>query len=136
MTNKRKNWKRTWRLFGIYFTLSSCRVKMRQSDRSRKLAENERNMKGQMYDKQHGACIMCGEQFDIHQMELHHILPWCKFPTLRGARKNHMLLCHNCHKEIHCNPYLNIRLQEESAKQMGIDLTKVYDTSSNTIFRL
>ena len=64
---QRKNWKRSWRLLGIYFTLSSCRVKMRHEthERSPKLAQNERNMKEQMYKKQQGVCPMCGKHFDM-----------------------------------------------------------------------
>jgi hypothetical protein len=126
---QRKNWKHTWRLLGMYFTLSSCRVKMRYEthDRSHKLAQNERNMKGKMYEKQQGVCPMCGKHFTMQWMELHHVLPWRKFPELRAMMKNHMLLCHDCHKEIHCNPYLDIRLQEEKAKELGIDLKERYD---------
>ena len=125
---QRKNWKHTWRMLGLYFTLSSCRVKMRYEthNRSSKLAQNERIMKGLMYEKQHGVCPMCGKKFAIGWMELHHVLPWRKFPELRAVMKNHILLCHDCHKEIHFNPYLDIRLQEAKAKELGIDLKNVY----------
>ena len=113
----------------MYFTLSSCRVKMRYEthERSRKLANNQRDMKVKMYKKLQGVCPICGKHFDPQWMELHHVLPWHRFPELRGMKKNHMLLCHDCHKEIHCNPYLNIRLQEEKAKELGINLKKYYD---------
>ena len=126
---QRKNWKKSWRLLGIYFTLSSCRVKMRQMthERSHKLAQNERNMKEQMYKKQQGVCPMCGKHFDMSFFELHHVLPWRKFPELRGMKKNHMMLCHDCHKEVHCNPYIDIRLQEEKAKELGINLKEYYN---------
>ena len=126
---QRKNWKHTWRLLGMYFTLSSCRVKMRYEthERNPKLARNQRDMKGQMYEKQNGVCPMCGKHFTMSWMELHHVLPWRKFPELRAMKKNHMLLCHDCHKEIHCNPYLDIKLQEEKAKELGIDLKRVYN---------
>jgi len=125
---ERKNWKRSFRFFGIYFTLSSCRVKMRldHHNRSEKLAKDSRDMKGQMYAKQQGVCPMCGKQFPIQWMELHHVLPWARFPELRVKRKNQLLLCHDCHKEIHMNPYLNIRLMEEKAQEFGIDLNERY----------
>ena len=126
---QRKNWKRSWRLLGMYFTLSSCRVKMRldKHKRNGNLARNEREMKKQRYEKQHGVCPMCGKHFDLQWMEFHHVLPWCKFPELRAIKKNHMLLCHDCHKEIHCNPYIDIRLQEAKAEELGIDLKERYD---------
>ena len=66
------------------------------------------------------------KQFDISFMELHHVLPWSRFPELRAKKSNQLLLCHDCHKEIHCNPYLNIRLMEDKAKEFGIDLKERY----------
>ena len=126
---ERKNWKKSWRILGVYFTLSSCRVKMRLSNhqRSLKLAQDSRDIKAQLYKKQDGCCPHCGKQFDMNYMELHHILPWARFPELRQKKRNQLLLCHDCHKEIHCNPYLNIRLMEEKAKEFGIDLNERYD---------
>ena len=123
-----KNWKKSWRLMGVYFTLSSCRVKMRLTNRERseKLAQDSRQIKGKLYKKQGGCCPHCGKQFDISFMELHHVLPWSRFPELRAKKRNQLLLCHDCHKEIHCNPYLNIRLMEEKAKEFGIDLKERY----------
>ena len=62
---RRKNWKHTWRLLGMYFTLSSCRVKMRYEthERSGKLARNQRDMKGQMYEKQQGGVSHVRQSF-------------------------------------------------------------------------
>ena len=131
---ERKNWKHSWRLFGIYFTMSSCRVKMRTSDhnRSGRQAQDSRDIKGKMYENQYGICPHCGKHFEMSYMELHHVLPWSRFPELRAKRKNQLLLCHDCHKEIHCNPYLNIRLMEEKAKEFGIDLKERYDYDNGT----
>ena len=128
---ERKNWKKSWRWFGIYFTLSSCRVKLRTSchdvNNHSRLAMNSRDIKGKMYEKQEHRCPHCGKEFPINRMELHHVLPWARFPEMRTKRANQLLLCHDCHKEIHCNPYLNIRLMEEKAKELGIDLKERYD---------
>ena len=128
---ERKNWKKSWRWFGIYFTLSSCRVKLRTGchdvNNHSRLAMNSRDIKGKMYEKQEHRCPHCGKEFPINRMELHHVLPWARFPEMRTKRANQLLLCHDCHKEIHCNPYLNIRLMEEKAKELGIDLKERYD---------
>ena len=126
---QRKNWKHTWRLLGIYFTLSSCRVKIRYNthERSSKLANNERDIKGKMYEKQEHRCPHCGREMDVSVMELHHVLPWARFPELRAKRANMLLLCHACHKEIHCNPYLNIKLMEEKAAELEIKLSERYN---------
>ena len=127
---KREHWKRTWRMFGWYFTLSNCRIKMRHDhhERTGRLAENQREMKGYYYKQLKGVCPMCGKHFEINWMELHHVLPWRKFPEYRTKKANHMLLCHDCHKEVHCNPYLDIKLQEEKAREFGIDLKTIYRT--------
>jgi 5-methylcytosine-specific restriction endonuclease McrA len=134
---ERKNWKKSWRFFGVYFTLSSCRVKMRLSNhqRSEKLAQDSRDIKAQLYKKQGGCCPHCGKQFEMSYMELHHILPWARFPELRQKKRNQLLLCHDCHKEIHCNPYLNIKLMEAKAKEFGIDLHDKYDYGEEDIKR-
>ena len=127
--SEHKHWKKSWRWFGVYFTLSNCRTKLRHSqhDRSHQLGINEREMKGKMYEKSQGICPHCGKQFDISRMELHHVLPWARFPELRAKKNNHLLLCHDCHKEIHCNPFLNIKLMKEKADELGIDLTEKYN---------
>ena len=127
--SQQNHWKKSWRFFGIYFTLSNCRTKMRHShhDRTHALGRNEREMKAYRYKQTGGVCPMCGKQFDIKFMELHHVLPWARFPELRGTKANHLLLCHDCHKEIHCNPYLNIKMMEEKAKEFGIDLNEKYN---------
>ena len=68
-----------------------------------------------------------GGGYDLSMMELHHVLPWARFPELRASSRNMLLLCHNCHKEIHCNPFLNIRLMEQKAAELGINLKERYD---------
>lgn len=44
-----------------------------------------------------------------------------------------MMVCHKCHKEIHCNPYKNIALQEKLADEIGLDLRVFYDKPIETI---
>lgn len=124
-------WKRSFRFGRFYLTFSNCRVKKRlpfhNTSLHCKLADNLRDIKGKMYEKQEHRCPHCGREMDVSVMELHHVLPWARFPELRAKRANMLLLCHACHKEIHCNPYLNIRLMEEKAKEFGIDLNERYD---------
>lgn len=60
-------------------------------------------------------------------MENHHVLPWGRFPELREHEDNMILLCHRCHKEIHCNPWRNIELMKAKAKVLGINLEEYYN---------
>lgn len=69
---------------------------------------------------------MCGEVSE--RMELHHILPVARFPELWDDRRNCVALCHDCHKEIHCNPLANIRMMQAKAAELGLDLAERYDT--------
>lgn len=128
---KRHTWKKTIRILKgrLYITLSNCRVKKRDVcgyNRAGKLADNLRDIKGKLYESNNHLCPHCKNEFDINEMELHHVLPWARYPELRATKKNVLLLCHYCHKEIHCNPFLNIRLMQDKAKELGIDLNDRY----------
>ena len=94
---------------------------------SQKLTDNMREIKGYRYKQQKGLCPECGQPFDIKEMELHHVLPWGRFPELRARKANMILLCHKCHKEIHCNPWKNIEMMKAKAEELGIDLKERYD---------
>lgn len=128
---KKRRWKRSFRILGrFYITLSNCRVKKRATsgDRDRTSSQRERmlHFKGKMYEEQGGICPECGKHFDINFFELHHVLPWSRFPELRSRRTNLLLLCHYCHKEIHCNPWKNIAMMKAKAAEFGIDLQERY----------
>lgn len=124
-----KTWKRSFKLGHLYVTFSNCRVKKRQDDRSRVFDENPRIIKEQMHQSQGGRCPICGRAYDYESMQLHHVLPWCRFPELRSHRQNLMLLCTKCHHEIHNDPYKNIRMMREKAAELGINLEELYATS-------
>ena len=130
-------WKRSFKFLKgrFYITFSNCRVKKRPTsgysiDGHSRLANNMRDIKGKMYEKNGHRCPHCGQEFELDVMELHHILPWARFPEWRASSKNMILLCHRCHKEVHCNPYKNIRMMEAKAEELGIDLTERYKTGA------
>lgn len=130
---KHRWWKRSWRLFGRwYITFSNCRVKKRPTSgyslsRQSKLADNIRDIKGKLYKKNNGCCPHCGKPYEMRWMEMHHVLPWARFPELRAKRANMIMLCHNCHKEVHCNPWKNIEMMKAKAEELGIDLKERYN---------
>ena len=80
--------------------------------------------KQKLYERQGGKCPHCGGQFPYKELELHHILPLARFPELGQSIRNGIMLCHRCHKEIHCNPWRNIQLMKEKAEELGIDLSE------------
>jgi hypothetical protein len=96
-------------------------------------ADHCRERKGKLYERQQGICPECGQHFAINQMEYHHILPWARFPELRGSIRNAVMLCHNCHKEVHCNPWRNIAMMKAKAEELGIDLKERYDYGTEDV---
>lgn len=128
--NFKKGWARRWRLFGMYFYISNIRLKKRplrdiKYDGFLKDILTKNKMK--LYERQGHRCPHCQTELPYEQMELHHILPIARYPELTASIRNGILLCHRCHKEIHCNPYLNIRIMEAKAEELGIDLKERYN---------
>ena len=124
-------WVKKWHVFGLTFAVSNGRLKKRPYRDTRFLKGNvQRDMceiKGRIYKRNKGCCPHCHQPMEIKGMELHHILPWGRFPEYRMKADNLELLCHKCHKEIHVNPFLNIQMMKAKAAQYGIDLKDRYD---------
>ena len=55
------------------------------------------NMKREVYERQKGVCIKCGEHFEIEQMEADHIIPWSEGG--RTIAENCQMLCRNCNRK-------------------------------------
>lgn len=55
------------------------------------------NMKREVYERQLGICPICGQHFDIEQMEADHITPWSKGG--RTVAENCQMLCRKCNRE-------------------------------------
>lgn len=125
----RKGWAKKWHLWGLYFYVSNCRMKKRPI-RDLMYKDNVKDIlvknKHKLYERQEGKCPHCGLPFEYDDLEMHHILPISRFPELGQSIRNGIMLCHRCHKEVHCNPYLNIQMMEDKAAEMGINLTERY----------
>ena len=90
---KRKTWKRSIKLGNLHFTISN--VKVRKACPQRRFNNiNPYKLKLELYEENSATCPICGRSFDIKLMELHHVLPWSRFPELRSEKKNIMLLCY------------------------------------------
>ena len=53
-------------------------------------------MKQAAYERQKGICPLCGEYFDISEMEGDHITPWCEGG--KTAAENCQMLCRHCNR--------------------------------------
>ena len=125
------SWKKSIRIAGLWITLSNVPVKKRNSRKSGDRDNIDstyrmKNIRQEVKAAQGNRCPMCGNVSEL--MELHHILPVARFPELWDDLRNCVALCHDCHKEIHCNPWANIRMMKAKAAELGLDLIQKYDT--------
>ena len=130
----RKGWAKKFRIGRLYFYISNCRMKKRPKRDlmySNYVQDHCVENKRKLYERQGGKCPHCGQPFDYEAMELHHVLPLSRFPELGQSIRNGIMLCHRCHKEVHCNPWRNIQMMKEKAKEMGIDLKERYDGAND-----
>lgn len=126
----RKGWAKRLRIGKLYFYISNCRMKKRPIRDLLYTSHTQDHCimnKRKLYERQEGRCPHCGQTFEYEQLEMHHILPLSRFPELGKSIRNGIMLCHRCHKEIHCNPWKNIELMKAKAQELGIDLKERYD---------
>ena len=55
------------------------------------------NTKREVYENQNGICKICGNHFEIEQMEADHITPWCQGG--HTVKENCQMLCKKCNRE-------------------------------------
>lgn len=93
---------KSFRLFGLYFYVSSIRIKLRRTIDEK--MRNQRKVllkKKLLYKQQDGCCEMCGRHFGTEALEIHHLIGVSENPGLALATSNLVLLCHECHVEVH-----------------------------------
>lgn len=94
---------KSFRLFGLYFYVSSIRMKRRRTidEKMRNQRKVLLKKKKLLYKLQDGCCEMCGRHFGPASMEIHHLIGVSENPGLALATSNLVLLCHECHVEVH-----------------------------------
>ena len=94
---------KSFRLFGLYFYVSSIRMKRRRTidEKMRNQRKVLLKKKKLLYKQQDGCCEMCGRHFGTEALEIHHLIGVSENPGLALATSNLVLLCHECHVELH-----------------------------------
>ena len=129
----RKGWAKKFHFWKWYFYVSNCRMKkrpIRDVLYGNYVQDHCIENKHKLYERQGRKCPHCGQPFEYEAMELHHVLPLARFPELGQSIRNGIMLCHKCHKEVHCNPWRNIEMMKAKAEELGIDLTERYKTGA------
>ena len=72
-------------------------------------------------------CHICGKPIDYKYSQLHHVLPYSRMGQFATDERNVLLLCHDCHQEIHSNPLKQVEMMQKKADELGVDLKDFYD---------
>lgn len=126
-TKETKSWKRTFRIIKgrFYITFSNVPVKKGQKryyTTTKRLAAFMVSFKQRYLEAHDNRCPICGKEKTYDECHIHHVLPYTRWQQLYADMRNWMVVCHDCHQEIHTNPWLNISLMEAKAKELDIDL--------------
>ena len=68
-------------------------------------------------------CEMCGSGVNL---TAHHVLPISLFPQYVSDLRNVKVLCEDCHRKVHTDPFLDTKLQLATARLIGANLREVY----------
>lgn len=82
------------------------------------------------WERAQGKCERCGKDIDYKVCELHHVLPLGRFKEFADDINNMQCLCHDCHKDIHCNPFLEAKLIRERCNELGLNIEDYYGNTS------
>ena len=85
---KRKTWKHTLRIGKLYLSVSNTKTRKVCCRGSMDEKQRVKDLKRAIYNEHDGKCPICGQHFEFHEMELHHILPWYKFHEFRERKEN------------------------------------------------
>lgn len=125
---KRKHFKKMLKIGKLRFYVTwDYRLKNSQTRDNQKDKEIVQ-LKHTLWDEHQGMCEMCGTKISkFCHSQLHHILPYWRFPQFQTDKCNLMLLCRECHKKIHVDPFLETRMIKATAKELNVNLKDYYD---------
>lgn len=94
---------KSFRLFGLYFYVSSIRMKRRRSidEKMRHYHGVLKKKKLLLYKMREGCCFHCGRHLGTEALEIHHLVGVRENPGLALNTSNLVLLCHECHQKVH-----------------------------------
>lgn len=113
----------------MFIYVSDHKLRKDNRDRSQGLQRRklrratERNCEGG------GCCHICGASGV--PLSVHHVIPQAVAQDLRWEPDNCLLLCEECHRQVHSNPFMQIDLIRKQNEKMNKDLTKYFGGYAN-----
>lgn len=93
-------------------------------------------VKDMLWKKHEGHCQICGKKIEKYSAsQIHHILNWWRFPEYETDERNLLLLCSDCHHNIHKSALLELKMQIQKAKELGINLYDYYNKEDVDVLR-
>lgn len=98
-----------WRIRRFRIAIANVSIRPRKS-RNEMTGWARSRIKNALLDRSEWRCEKCGCKInDWHDAELHHIIPISMDPGKATDKGNMMILCKDCHKQIHSNPFAYVR---------------------------
>ena len=121
-----------WKLFGWHLYASRERLRFMpiSNNRGNGLSRRLRELRNRRFNRKHGCCEQCGQQFDKASFQMHHILPLSEFPNFAKKTWNLMMLCPRCHYIMHNDFTQQMQLMQKTAQQHGINLQREFHTAA------
>lgn len=117
-------------LFGctVYITDKDCRVRKRQKrdvgmQTKKERKDNFLKHKWPIIQNRGGQCEICGSS---EHLNIHHILPYSRFPEYQNDERNMLVVCPKCHKGIHDNPFMMCEMIKHKANELDVDYKERY----------
>lgn len=125
----KKHFKRCFKIGKLRFYIT-WDYRLKNSQRR----DQERNHNGIVdakrlkWAKTEGHCEICGKKINkFSNSQVHHILAWWRFPEYETDERNLMLLCPECHRSIHLNPFQECSMIEKKCREFGLDYKDYYN---------
>jgi 5-methylcytosine-specific restriction endonuclease McrA len=129
-TPTKRKWVWRWGDWRLYIT-HHCALKQKEKHQPRHRNEMA-ELKSKLVMQRGQVCELCGKPIERYcKTQIHHIIPWNRYPEGELDDRNLMVLCSECHAEVHANPILNAGLICQAATKIGVDVKKYFNYKYN-----
>lgn len=130
---KHKHFKKMLRIGKLRFYLTwNFRLKNSQDRDQRRDHNGIVKVKERLWEKSGHRCQICGMEIPrFKDSQLHHILSWWRFPQFETDERNLLILCRECHHNIHKDPFIEVSMIKDKCKELGVNIKDYYCYEDN-----